>query len=90
MVIRDEFGPSLAGEKCPDLLQEDTQTEGRCRQKLEVYKCPVSQAGKRSALVRKRRADVSEAEEDLERRKEEVTILIATIYNKLETTRAIC
>ena len=40
MVIRDEFGPSLAGEKCPDLLQEDTQTEGRCRQKLEVYKCP--------------------------------------------------
>jgi hypothetical protein len=50
----------------------------------------VSQAGKRSALVRKRRADVSEAEEDLERRKGEVRILIATIYNKLETTRAIC
>ena len=45
-------------------------------------------AGKRSALVRERRAEVSEAEEDLERTKEEVGVRIATIYNKLETTRA--
>jgi outer membrane protein TolC len=45
-------------------------------------------AGKRSALVRERRAEVSEAAEDLERTKEEVGVRIATIYNKLETTRA--
>jgi outer membrane protein TolC len=45
-------------------------------------------AGKRSALVRERRAEVSEAEEDLERTKEEVGVRIATIFNKLETTRA--
>jgi outer membrane protein TolC len=45
-------------------------------------------AGKRSALVRERRAEVSEAEEDLERTKEEVGVRIAAIYNKLETTRA--
>lgn len=45
-------------------------------------------AGKRSALVRERRAEVSEAEADLERTKEEVGVRIATIYNKLETTRA--
>jgi outer membrane protein TolC len=45
-------------------------------------------AGKRSALVRERRAEVSEAEEDLERTREEVGVRIATIYNKLETTRA--
>jgi outer membrane protein TolC len=45
-------------------------------------------AGKRSALVRERRAEVSEAQEDLERTKEEVGVRIATIYNKLETTRA--
>jgi outer membrane protein TolC len=45
-------------------------------------------AGKRSALVRERRAEVSEAVEDLERTKEEVGVRITTIYNKLETTRA--
>jgi outer membrane protein TolC len=44
--------------------------------------------GKRSALVRERRDEVSEAEEDLERTKEEVGVSIATVYNKLETTRA--
>ena len=45
-------------------------------------------AGKRHALVRERRAEVSEAQEDLERTREEVGVRIATIYNKLETTRA--
>ena len=29
MVIHDEFGTSLAGEICPNPLQEDTQTEAR-------------------------------------------------------------
>jgi outer membrane protein len=45
-------------------------------------------AGKRGALVRERRAEVSEAQEDLERTREEVGVRIATIYNKLATTRA--
>ena len=45
-------------------------------------------AGKRNALIRERRYEVSEAQEDLERTKEEVGVRIATVYNKLETTRA--
>lgn len=45
-------------------------------------------AGKRRALVRERRSEVSEAEEDLERVKDEVGVRITTIYDKLETTRA--
>src|ERR1700758_4509856 len=60
---------------------------GSMSQKMEVYKRP-GKAGKRSALVRERRAEVSEAEEDLERTKEEVGVRIVAIYNKLETTRA--
>jgi hypothetical protein len=46
MVIHDEFGTSLAGEICPNPVQEDTQTEAQCRQKLEVYERPGSQAPK--------------------------------------------
>jgi outer membrane protein TolC len=45
-------------------------------------------AGKRSALIRERRAEVSEAQEDLERTREEVGVRVTTIYNKLATTRA--
>jgi len=45
-------------------------------------------AGKRRALVRERRDEVSEAEEALERVKDEVGVRITTIYNKLETTKA--
>ena len=45
-------------------------------------------AGKRHALLRERRDEVSEAEESLKRTKDEVGVQIATVYNKLETTRA--
>jgi len=45
-------------------------------------------AGKRRALVRERRDEVSEAEEALEHVKDEVGVRITTIYNKLETTKA--
>ena len=45
-------------------------------------------AGKRRALVRERNNEVSEAKEDLQRIRDEVEIHIATIYNRLETTRA--
>jgi outer membrane protein TolC len=44
--------------------------------------------GKRAALVRERREELSEAEEALERVKEEVGVRVSTIFNKLETTRA--
>jgi outer membrane protein TolC len=44
--------------------------------------------GKRNALIHERRDEISEAEEDLERTKEEVGVRITTVYNKLETTRA--
>jgi outer membrane protein TolC len=43
--------------------------------------------GKRQALVRERRAELSEAEEALERVKDEVGVRISTIFNKLQTTR---
>lgn len=45
-------------------------------------------AGKRRALVCERRDKVSEAEEALERVKDEVSVRMTTIYNKLETTKA--
>jgi outer membrane protein TolC len=44
--------------------------------------------GKRKALVRERRDEISEAEENLQRIKDEVEVRIATVYNRLETTRA--
>jgi outer membrane protein TolC len=44
--------------------------------------------GKRRALVRERADELSEAEEALERVKDEVAVRITTIYDKLETTRA--
>jgi outer membrane protein TolC len=44
-------------------------------------------AGKRQSLVRERRDEVSEAEENLERVKDEIAVRITTIYNRLETTR---
>src|ERR1700727_820045 len=40
MVIYDESRTSLAGEICPNPLQEDRQTETRCRQELQVDSCP--------------------------------------------------
>src|SRR6478736_7341988 len=40
VVTHDESGTSLAAEIRPNPLQEDTQTEARCRQKLEVDKRP--------------------------------------------------
>ena len=45
-------------------------------------------AGKRRALVRERRSELSEAEEALERAKDEVGVRITTVYDKLETTKA--
>jgi outer membrane protein TolC len=45
-------------------------------------------AGKRRALVRERNDEVSEAKENLQRIRDEVEVHIATIYNRLETTRA--
>jgi outer membrane protein TolC len=44
--------------------------------------------GKRRALVRERRDEISEAKENLQRIKDEVEVRIAIVYNRLETTRA--
>ena len=44
-------------------------------------------AGKRRSLVRERRDEVSEAEENLARVKDEIGVRITTIYNRMETTR---
>lgn len=44
--------------------------------------------GKRRALVRERRDEISEAKENLQRIRDEVEVSIATIYNWLQTTRA--
>jgi outer membrane protein TolC len=44
--------------------------------------------GKRRALMRERRDEISEAKENLQRIKDEVEVRIATFYNRLETTRA--
>jgi outer membrane protein TolC len=44
--------------------------------------------GKRRALIRERRDEISEAKENLQRIKDEVEVRIATFYNRLETTRA--
>src|SRR6266849_3046902 len=48
----------------------------------------IFDAGKRRALVRERRDEVSEAEENLQRVKDGVEVRINMIYNKLEVTRA--
>src|ERR1700719_3025669 len=40
MVIHDESRTPLAGEICPNPLQEDRQTEARCRQELQVDGAP--------------------------------------------------
>ena len=45
-------------------------------------------AGKRRALVRERNNEISEAEENLKRVKDEVEVRINMIYNKLELARA--
>jgi outer membrane protein TolC len=44
--------------------------------------------GKRKALVRERRDEISEAKENLERIQDEIEVRITTIYNRLETTRS--
>jgi outer membrane protein TolC len=88
MVIHDEFGTSLTREICPDHCRKTLKRRLDVARNWRCTNAQVSQAGKRRALVRERRAEVSEAEEDLERTKEEVGVRIATIYNKLETTRA--
>src|SRR6202041_1158170 len=44
--------------------------------------------GKRKALVRERRDEISEAKENLQRVQDEIEVRITTIYNRLETTRA--
>jgi outer membrane protein TolC len=48
----------------------------------------IFDAGKRRALVREHRDEISEAQENLQRIKDGVEVRIATIYNRLETTRA--
>jgi outer membrane protein TolC len=49
----------------------------------------VFDAGKRRALVRERRNEVSEAQENLQRIKDEVEVRVKMIYNRLETARAL-
>jgi len=44
-------------------------------------------AGKRRSLIHERQDEVSEAEENLKRVKDEIAVRITTIYNRLETTR---
>ena len=48
----------------------------------------IFDAGKRRALVRERRDEVSEAEENLQRVKDEVEVRVSTIYNRLDVARA--
>jgi outer membrane protein TolC len=48
----------------------------------------VFDAGKRRALIRERRDEVSQAEENLERVKDEIQVRINMIYNRLEVARA--
>ncbi len=48
----------------------------------------VFDAGKRRALIRERRDEVSEAEENLQRVKDEIEVRINMIYNRLEVARA--
>jgi outer membrane protein TolC len=45
-------------------------------------------AGKRRALIRERRDEVSEAEENLRRTQDEIEVRVKMIYNRLEVTRA--
>jgi outer membrane protein TolC len=51
------------------------------------FKYDLFDAGKKRSLVRERQDEVLEARENLERVKDEIRVRIATIYNKLETTR---
>jgi len=48
----------------------------------------VFDAGKRRALIRERRDEVSQAEENLDRVKDEISVRINMIYNRLEVARA--
>jgi len=45
-------------------------------------------AGNRRALIRERRDEVSEAEENLRRTQDEIEVRVKMIYNRLEVTRA--
>src|SRR5208283_2864484 len=45
-------------------------------------------AGKRRALIRERRDEISAADENLQRVKDEVEVRIHMIYNRLEVARA--
>ena len=45
-------------------------------------------AGKRRALIRERRDEVSEAEENLRRTQDEIEVRVKMIYNRLEVARA--
>jgi outer membrane protein TolC len=51
------------------------------------FKYDLFDAGKRRSLIRERGDEVSEAEENLARVKDEIGVQITTIYNRLETTR---
>jgi outer membrane protein TolC len=48
----------------------------------------VFDAGKRRALIRERRDEISQAEENLDRIKDEIEVRIKMIYNRLEVARA--
>jgi hypothetical protein len=48
----------------------------------------IFDGGKRRALVRERSEEISAAEEDLERIKDQIQVRVSLIYNRLETTRA--
>jgi outer membrane protein TolC len=49
----------------------------------------VFDAGKRKALVRERRDEIAEAEENLRRVRDEVEVRVQMIYNRLDVARAI-
>ena len=51
------------------------------------FKYDLFDAGKRRSLIRERKDQVSEAEENLERVKDEIGVRITTIYNQLATTK---
>lgn len=49
----------------------------------------IFDAGKRRSQIRERRDEVSEAEENLKRIKDEIEVKIAVIYNRLDVARAL-
>ena len=79
----------MAGEQLADFLDQRIflDRELRLGLLLEIFGA-VFDAGKRRALIRERRDEVSQAEENLQRVKDEIEVRINMIYNRLEVARA--